>query len=260
MKILALSGKKSAGKNTCANFILGSTMIDVEMVDWFKINELGQIIVPALVDDRVVEAVFDPNRRDRDFVNYISQNLWPYAKLYSFADPLKEFCMSAFGLTEQQCYGADADKNSLSKLQWKDMPGFDTHNNPSYDANKQGLMTAREVLQYFGTEIVRKMNFDAWAEACIKKIQYEQSDFALITDCRFPNEVRSVQEAGGKVIRLTRSPFNDNHMSETALDNYVGFDHIIDNKNLNIEQTNKALYEVLRKWDWIRQIDDSSVS
>jgi len=38
-------------------------------------------------------------------------------KTYSFADPLKRnICIDLLGLTEQQCYGSDEDKNSLTNI------------------------------------------------------------------------------------------------------------------------------------------------
>ena len=41
-KILGLSGRKSSGKNTIANWIIGQQMCAVNMVTWIKINEKGQ--------------------------------------------------------------------------------------------------------------------------------------------------------------------------------------------------------------------------
>jgi hypothetical protein len=63
-------------------------------------------------------------------------------------------------------------------------------------------------------------------------------DKFVISDVRFPNEVDFVKSMGGEVIRIhapTRaennslSPEARLHISETALDNFTGFDHIINN-------------------------------
>jgi hypothetical protein len=77
----------------------------------------------------------------------------------------------------------------------------------------------------------------------------------LFTDCRFPNEVEGVQSAGGKVIRFTRNPFEDDHHSETALDedkfDWKKFDWVLDNKEMTISEQNEAIYNKLVEWEFI---------
>ena len=36
---------------------------------------------------------FDVSRMDEDFVTWADHNMWPYVKLYSFADNLKAICI-----------------------------------------------------------------------------------------------------------------------------------------------------------------------
>lgn len=144
--------------------------------------------------------------------------------IYNFADPLKtDICMNILGMSYEQCYGDDNDKNTNTGLIWQ---GKD--------------LTAREVMQFVGTDIFRQMKHDVWAGATIEKIKSQKPDIAVIADCRFPNEVQAVKNAGGIVIKLTRNPFNSTHASETALDenNYdkSNFDLVIDNEKLNISQ------------------------
>jgi hypothetical protein len=181
-------------------------------------------------------------------------------KLYSFADPLKNLCIELFGLTYQQCYGTDEQKNSLTYLRWENVPSCipadklnevlhpyekigDTTktiaNHLGITICKTGYMTAREVLQYVGTNIFRRMHNNIWVQATINKIQKENSDILpIVIDCRFPNEVKGIKNEGGYIIRLTRNPHKDNHFSETALDRYNDFDLIIKNDKLSIEETN----------------------
>jgi hypothetical protein len=146
------------------------------------------------------------------------------AKIYNFADPLKQdICMNIFGLSYKQCYGDDIDKNTLTGLVWE---GRD--------------LTAREVMQFVGTDVFRKMKNDVWASATINKISIEQPHIAVIADCRFPNEVQAVKDAGGMVIKLTRNPYNSDHASEIALDpsnyDHSNFDLVLNNDDINIEQ------------------------
>jgi hypothetical protein len=120
---------------------------------------------------------------------------------------------------------------------------------------KTGLMTARELMQYVGTNIFRKLYNDIWVEACLNKIQDEASEFAIITDCRFPNEVLAGKGVGAKVVRLTRNPNPmDSHDSEMALDkdkfDWDNFDLIIDNESMSIEEMCAELEDALVSWGW----------
>ena len=151
------------------------------------------------------------------------------AKIYNFADPLKQdICINILGLTEYQCYGTDDQKNELVDCYW------DT---------KQ--LTAREVMQMVGTDMFRTMQKNVWSSATIRKIQNDKPKLAIIADCRFPNEVDAVKDAGGIVIKLTRNPHNSDHTSEIALDpnNFdpSNFDLVVDNCNISIDEQNTSL-------------------
>ena len=153
------------------------------------------------------------------------------------------------GLSHEQCYGTDEQKNSLTHLKWDDMPG-------NAARSRSGAMTARQVLQYVGTNIFRKMYGDVWVNSCLRQIEQEAPDLAIITDVRFPNEVEAVQKTGGKVMRFTRSPFkDDNHASESSLDKNVydwgKFDFVIDNAKMSISQQNEAIYKTLFPIGWL---------
>jgi hypothetical protein len=110
-------------------------------------------------------------------------------------------------------------------------------------------LTAREVMQVVGTDLFRSMYNNVWVDATIKKILTEKLDLAIIADCRFPNEVKAVKEAGGIVIKLNRNPHNSNHASEVALDpeNYDGkdFDLILPNDHLTINEQISAIFSFL---------------
>lgn len=157
------------------------------------------------------------------------------ARIYNFADPLKQdICMNILGLTQEQCYGDDKHKNELVNCYWP---------------NTLNPMTAREVMQYIGTDIFRKIQKNVWADATIIKIKQEHPELALIADCRFPNEVEAVKNAGGIVIKLMRNIYNSDHTSETALDSnnydHNNFDLVIDNRNLSIAQQNASILSFL---------------
>lgn len=167
--------------------------------------------------------------------NVFARTLQKNASIYNFADPLKKMCIEIFGLTHDQCYGTDEQKNEYVDCKWP-------------DSGK--TMSAREVMQYVGTNVFRKMQHNVWAAATIRKIQDENLPLALIADCRFPNEVEAVKNAGGLVIKLNRNLYNSSHESETALDedryDQSNFDFVIDNKDLSIEDKNELIYSFLK--------------
>jgi len=250
--ILGFSGVKQSGKTTCSRFLHGYQMRLNDVVEKFLMDEESNLIVNAVqIDENGKEieglGILDIERKDPDFMEYASRSIWPYVRSFSFADPLKIISMQLFGLTEKQCYGTDEDKNTPVDIRWESLPDY------NHDAEwATGFMTAREFLQYFGTDICRKIKSNIWVGSCINRMLESGTELAIVPDVRFPNEAHSIKEAGGKIIRLTRSPHEDEHESETALNSYEEFDHTIDNENLTVDETNRSLMELLRGWGWLQ--------
>jgi hypothetical protein len=239
VQIVGISGKKQSGKNTVANLLHGLVLKKRGMVKDFFINKEGELTV--LTRNNSGEegyGVFDVSRKDAEFVTYAEHELWPHVKLYSFADGLKNICVKFFGLAPEQVYGTDTQKNSKTDILWKDMP-FVKDKRWMINAGADKYMTAREFMQYFGTNIMRQMYGPIWVNYTINTIIDEQTELAIVSDARFPNEVLAIKEAGGKVVRLTRNKFKDDHNSETALDennyDWSNFDAVIDNSKASIE-------------------------
>lgn len=254
-KILGLSGKKQSGKSTTANWIIGQQMLAVDMVSWIKIDEKGRLIVPAVVNDELTEGIFDPLSHDPNVQNMLAQYVWPVCKLYSFADILKMSACAIFGLEPGQVNGTDEEKNRPTNINWADVEKFllpKTREANRANIGKRMPMTGRHILQVMGTDIFRTIHGDIWVAACLKNVMDDGADLAIVTDCRFPNEVEGIQKAGGKVVRFLRAPFadGDQHESETALDDYVGFDHVFDNRELNITEQNEQTNHLLRDWGY----------
>lgn len=154
-------------------------------------------------------------------------------KIYSFADPLKEdICINILGLTYDQCYGSDDDKNTSTDLCWQ---------------GKQ--LTAREAMEIIGTEIFRKLKNSVWVDATINKISKENYDVAIIVDCRFPNEADAILDKNGYVIRLDLDPFHSVSPSESALDpeyyDWTKFSTIIQNQNMSMLEKNQAILQFI---------------
>jgi hypothetical protein len=67
-------------------------------------------------------------------------------------------------------------------------------------------LTPRWILQYWGTEVCRAgFHDDIWIASLENKLRHSQDDI-VISDCRFPNEIKAIRNAGGRVIRVTRGP------------------------------------------------------
>jgi hypothetical protein len=67
-------------------------------------------------------------------------------------------------------------------------------------------LTPRWVLQYWGTEVMRRgFHDDIWIASIENKIRNLQ-DNVVISDCRFPNEIVNLRSAGGRIVRTCRGP------------------------------------------------------
>lgn len=123
-----------------------------------------------------------------------------------------------------------------------------------WDGNKDE--NGRQMLQYVGTDVIRKQNPTLWVDfvAMILKYFHENWDYVIIPDCRFPNEVSTMIDNGFDTIHLRvvrdnfESPLTEEqqkHPSETALDN-VEPDFYIKN-NGTLDELNKTITK------WIKE-------
>lgn len=136
------------------------------------------------------------------------------------------------------------DKNKIVEAgHWEDYPKWE-----------KVSMTVRELLQKIGTDAMRGgLHKQTWVNALFA--DYTKHDSWLITDVRFENEVKSIKDRGGIVIRVNRELESNNnlHLSETALDTYRGFDYTIDNNGTLIELKQK----VEQIWKDCQQLESS---
>lgn len=125
--------------------------------------------------------------------------------LYAFADPLKEACAVAFGVPVSHFYD-ETMKERIDEF-WG--------------------ITYRDMLQRFGTEAMRNtFRQDFWllrAENYIKHIEDADYDLLIITDVRFENEAKWVEDIGGIYIDVIREDLKHgekhNHISEQGIKN-----------------------------------------
>lgn len=267
--IVALSGKKQSGKTSLSNYLHGHEMKRHDIVEKFFLSPEGSLVVNCTFQDEKGNSfeemgVLDLQQNNDDFYRYAAKNIWPLIRAYNFADALKEMCVMLFNIPPECVYGTDEQKNQPQEhLLWENMPGvvckpnWVSCGNAEYsdlDPRKIGLiehepgpMTAREFMQYLGTDVMRKMYEPIWLENCFRRIEEDKPEIAIIGDCRFMNEIHAVQARGGKVIRLKRSLYECNHKSEIDADNYKGFDDVIENDSMNLQESCDLFIESLIK-------------
>ena len=135
------------------------------------------------------------------------------------------------------------------------------HNNTEWYIIK---LTPRKLLQLLGTEAGREIiHPNIWVNGLFadyvcddcgqQECPTDEEDTGqmihrsfpdwIITDVRFPNEAKAIKEKGGILIRINRPQYLDNglvirkdeHPSETALDDYDGFDYVIENDTNSVQ-------------------------
>ena len=231
-KILGFAGKKQSGKNTCCNFLQMLKFHEYGVCKNASLNEQGQILVSDLFGEKVSGSDWIPLTEEYVDISQLLESFRP-CKIYAFADVLKEFAVDVLGLEYNQVYGTNEEKNSPTHLLWENMP----------TGNNKGPMTGREVLQYFGSDICRKMYENIWFDACIRRVRKDNPELALISDVRFPNEIKGVQDEGGVVFGLPRDIVNgkDTHSSEQV--DLSLCDYLLPKGD--IDTTTKALYKII---------------
>lgn len=103
------------------------------------------------------------------------------------------------------------------------------------------LHTVRDMLQFIGTDYIRKYNSD-WHVNRIREMIEDNVNYA-IDDVRFPNEKRMIEELGGDCWFVTRTTLDNvsNHESETSITWKDCMNKVIVN--------NSTLNELLFKWE-----------
>lgn len=115
--------------------------------------------------------------------------------------------------------------------------------------NKNQL--TRILLQLYGTNIFRnRVDTDYWAKQVVDNVKKSESEIIFITDVRFPSEIKAIKtmehDYGYNIItiRINRTLDRDEefnqHVSETALDDYEYFDWVFENNGPVQELQEKA--------------------
>jgi hypothetical protein len=120
----------------------------------------------------------------------------------SFANTLKDAVAAVFGWDRDLLEG-----RTKAAREWREQVD-------PWWANRLGKpqLTPRWILQYWGTEVCRVgFHDDMWIASLENKLR-KSSDHVVISDCRFPNEIKSIKEAGGRVIWIQRGELPSWHI------------------------------------------------
>lgn len=262
MSIISISGKIGSGKDTVGRIIqyLTSTRTyEKSFIEWEEITKTTE----------------------RHYAGYSS------FKIHKWADALKQFIADSTGCTREQLEDREFKEKELGEEWWyykssifRDLPYLEHKNNvnASYTLIKP---TPRLLFTSVGTDAIRNhVHSNYWVNCLMSKYkEYKYAEAAnglvtdkpvykypnwVITDTRFPNELKAVKNKGGISIKVNRIPtvtINNvkffvgtdglpEHPSETALDN-AEFDYVIDNNSSIIELIGKVR-EILIKENFIK--------
>ena len=112
----------------------------------------------------------------------------------SFANTLKDAVAQVFGWDRTMLEG-----RTKHSREWREQVD-------AWWATRLNIpeLTPRWVLQQWGTNVLRTgFHDDIWIASLENKLR-NTTDDVVITDCRFPNEIKAIKAAGGKVIRIKR--------------------------------------------------------
>jgi len=192
-KVVLVSGKLRSGKNQFAEYLEESYIADNVSV----------------VQDCFAQYLKDECKND-------------FKPLVKYLNNVADEILSCIPIDDQE----PEIMSTLMKLRTQD---------ENFYENKNGI--TRILLQLYGTDIFRKrVDSDYWVKRMINKIKESENEVFIITDVRFPNEINMLCDESDfdvtsiRVERdIDRSGSENEHTSETALDNFKEFTYIIDN-------------------------------
>lgn len=278
MAIFGISGKKQSGKDTIAQIIQNLTIPErpkgsrellispwrnVKFSD--KLKEMVCLLINCTIEDLESEK----------FKNTPLGEEWK--RYYFTRGGNKNFSLShnEFSWVNDKYFNSYEEAKDMF---YQIMLLLEDHS-PDWWKIENEILTPRKLLQLLGTECGRQIihpniwvnstmvDYKLYRNTSIKLIKYPTTENEawlemyptnhiypnwIISDVRFPNEVKAIKKKNGILIRVERESINteDQHESETALDNYNDWDYIIQN-NGTIEELTFKINEILIKEKYV---------
>lgn len=133
----------------------------------------------------------------------------------AFADPLKA-ALLRFDPLMPTMTGAERLSSIVASHGWEVAKGYPA---------------VRKALQDYGVVIRDEVDPEAWIRAAHRRIIAAPSAHVVVTDVRFPNEVRFIRQQGGLLVYIERPGLpddGDTHASETST-SAADADHVVYN-------------------------------
>lgn len=111
-----------------------------------------------------------------------------------------------------------------------------------------------KTLQYVGTNVFReKIDANFWINVWTNKFEKCKTNGVIVTDARFKNEANLLKKLGFELWKVQcpieerkkriKTVRDENHISETDLDDYDGFDVILQNDS-TLKELEEAVYRI----------------
>lgn len=234
-KIIAISGLKNSGKSTVASMLefLSNTPKIFHSYFFYK----HQALIPKKKSYKTV-AFADPIKEMLSCL--LNMDRWEFE-----SRNIKENCIVCLkNLSKIYTNGYDVDAyNLLSDSKFSKIA---KEWNP--ELSKQYYLSIRQVMQLFGTEIMRNTIDDKIWINCVLNRSCNQN--LIISDLRFITEYEEIKNRNGFIIYIDRGLTPGLHKSESEMQTLLNqnkFDLIIDNKNISLKELFNLLKANLNK-------------
>lgn len=245
--LIVLFGTKQSGKTTSARAIYGMHLVSRGILPNANFDSDGNMTV-IYNKETNNGVIFDIDSREEHMLKFFKHNVWSHVKHASFADALKKSCSQLFSVDENLMWGTNEEKESKIDIRWENL-----HKLLPHHSDKTGLMSVRELLEVFGTDICREFNSDCHIRSAECALQLTNPTIGIIPDGRFLNEFEyfeKLRDSGDStihLIKLTRTPFKSKAKSENGL---IGIDDsrfnlVIDNRDITVNEKNAILIDYL---------------
>ena len=229
--IIGITGRKRSGKNTVA-----------DMLEYIILAR--DLKVKPTYDGYIGYCTPDEKFRSLNRSSYtgfaMARGLKSAWEQVAFADSVR-----AVTATIADIWSSDLVDESTKTTQIPDYL-----NNLFKDGRKDH--TYRELLQYIGTDVFRKLDGDIWVNILFNRLNPDNN--YIITDVRFYNEAKAITDRSSDnvIIKVVRpgSPM-DNHTSELGV-NFVNAHYVIVNDG-SLEDLFESVKSVVEK---MRSVDE----
>lgn len=205
MKIIGIAGKKHSGKSTVSKFFVDNhKFTEIALADPLKkmLSDLFSIDIKYFYDEKLK----DGQLPDRVVIDY------------SHLDKLRQIVKD---------WGFQIGEDEKQAIQFREA---------IEEYNGDEVRTARELMQIFGTDILRTfVRDDIWIVLLFSRMK-ELSGNIVVSDVRLKNEREALKAAGAQLMLIKRPAVNstDNHSSEHDFGKDSEYNVVINNDDISL--------------------------